>query len=89
MTGWHVAHVNVVRHLIARHYEHMLWQHCQVEQCLHASCFKSGQVTLKRQGHAIANDLDSDVLVLKDRVGNINSLSTANLLAKSSVECKL
>lgn len=35
VAGGHVAHVYVVRHLVARHDVDMLGQHSQVEQSLH------------------------------------------------------
>ena len=44
VTGGHVGHVDVVRHLVARHDGHMLRQHGQVEQRLHITlCQKPGQ----------------------------------------------
>lgn len=41
MTGWQVAHVDVVGHLVPCHDGHMLWQHCQIEQRLYADSDQS------------------------------------------------
>ncbi len=40
MTGWQIAHVDVVWNLVACHDGHMLWQHCQIEQRLYANLGK-------------------------------------------------